>query len=329
MGNVEKINPNPYSPPSDLGEVEDAVPAFDYAPVSAAPVWAQREGYWGLGFFFGLIFVLVIAVMVFGVSQAKPAPTPLFPVVLGCFFAIISGSGVAWSVIGLRRIYREDKLVSEEPRRPWLWRSDWRSGVVRHRNGTEVAMLAAAVFFWDGLLCFFYIPAILNFNVWALLLCIAIGSPLIFVGGWLVSALVKSIVTFFYWGTSELRMTQTPIPVGGQLDGIVHLSRSCHFDAEFQVTLRCTELWGMLAIIPKRPAEYRTHAEFKTSVSQTKDRDGINETKIPISFAIPPDAPGLKPGKSIRWQLAIESENTHRPFQAEFDIPVFHITRKR
>ncbi len=140
-----------------------------------------------------------------------------------------------------------------------------------------------------------------------------------------VLILLFAVHAWYHWftfGPSEFAMDQTPAPIGGQLSGVVRLTRNLPDDYQFH--LLCTRVRS------SRGSKNRTGPiqEYKSAPVSVSATAGIEGTEIPIRIAIPDDAHETGRHKKDRrrsvtytWRLIVKAKNSG--FGAMYCIPVF------
>lgn len=261
------------------------------------------------------VFALVLGVRELSRGKVKDG---LF---LGMFGLVFSGVGfglMAAAVYGARNSKKQQALQQSHPDEPWRWRTDWAEG--RIEAGTRAAVLFPWIFalFWNGVSSgvWFVLPRELARG--NRLVLIALLFPLIGVG--LLIWAVRATIRFRRFGKSFFELASTPVPIGGQIAGLISTQHPLE-DAE-SVKLR-------LACVRREQSGDSTTEHLLWEDEKTLEADAIRTTGgIPVFFNIPADAQPASPTLSLPrviWRLQASAKVPGVDYAAQFELPVFQV----
>ena len=240
----------------------------------------------------------------------------------GLLFALVGGGIIVAALYGGRAVKRKAALQASQPGQPWLWRDDWRSGVVRSSNKGE--MIGAFIFavLWNGIsspVLVFFPEAWNDSGPVALLMLLfpAVGAGLAF---WAA----RSVVRWRKFGESAFYMASVPGVAGGYLEGMIRIPRPIRPDADFRLTLRCLKRVTSGSGKNKTTTDHVVW-EHEYALPPEQMLHDAMQCAVPVRFAIPYDAPQTDPETvpPILWKLDAAAPLPGVDFSTTFEVPVF------
>jgi len=285
----------------------------------------DRGGKTGLGclVLFGLpfagfgVFAAVMATRKAAAGQGREAA------MLGLFALVFGGVGfglMIGSFFGARKFKQAHALELQFPDEPWRWRADWEGGRIISSNRNT--MLGAWVFaiLWNGIssMLWFVLPQELAKGNKAALIGLifpAIGLGLLIWAG-------RVTIRWRKFGVITLELTRTPVPLGGELSGLITTTASLADVRVVKLQVACLE-----------------HDRRGKNSSQRllwEDRKELDAAAlhvtsgIPVFFQLPRDGTPTSPKPDrvyVKWQLEVKAETAGVDFGATFELPVFGMTK--
>jgi len=238
------------------------------------------------------------------------------------FLGLFIGAGLLALVLcGRRWQLRRTALKASAPDKPWLWREDWRAGVIRDSSRLLVLVFAAftapfiAISFPTGLMSWRLIhqSPVDVARVVCILVFPAVGAVLLLV----------LLVLFLRWrkvGNTYFEMATLPGIIGGKLDGTIRIRRHLAPDGGFRLRLSCTRTVTTGSGQGKSTSTHVLHQQELTIARELLSHDR-SQTAIPVLFGIPYRA--RPTGDRIGWRLEVEAELPGLDYRTHFDVPVF------
>ncbi|MEN6557732.1 MAG: DUF3592 domain-containing protein [Thermoguttaceae bacterium] len=261
------------------------------------------------------------------VNPAQPEQSVLFRdlrwdmVLFRTVFATVFGSGgfgLLAAAFWMRRCAKRDAAAAaQRPDQPWLRRPDWAAGRVFDSVGRGLSILTIFTAFWCLMSIMptwaFYHEDLFKQNRWSALLLV---FPAI--GVMMIVAVLVGLLRRWKYGRSLLEMASTPGVIGGQLAGVLHVSRKVIADDGFQLRLYCVQMVSQ----GEHSNESVLWQSKQTIVSELQQADP-EKTAIPVLFAIPFDCLPTDPSQRRTWRLECRAKTPGLDFKTTFDVPVF------
>jgi hypothetical protein len=271
------------------------------------------------------------------VNPAKPDEAVLYRTLrwqMQAFMAIFAltfpavGAGVvAGGLLGMRLLKREAALRERNPGEPWKWKTAWADSTIPE-SSTAWSRALHLYTFWSGLVI---VPLIASTAMSG-----AFQQPgpawllLIFVALWAVpvSLSVRRLRQRLAIGTTRFEPKEIPAWPGGSLHGSILLEKPLPPRGAAEVSLTCEKS------VTRGTGDGRTTTTEKIwshhdSVPQdliTRDLSGF---RLPVSFALPADAPesdsGSDPETKHAWKLELKVPGT--AIRSVFEVPVFRTAK--
>jgi hypothetical protein len=233
--------------------------------------------------------------------------------------------------IGAYIVNRESFLVGIQlrkahPKQPWMWREDWRTGVIRDRSRHALvaawarALAVTAILFaivgnaWDLVL------ELLETYPWQTQLGLAAAGliPLAFLGGAMYVTLRQQ-----RFGGATLHVKKTPVEPGQRFAGRLETTLADIPQEGMSFRLSC------IGFIRRGKSSTQETIWSGSAVTDSmRIIPGPYGVTIPVEIAIPPDAKTSAnggPGANYQWRLSATASVPGVDFAAEFDVPVFRV----
>ncbi|WP_425396673.1 DUF3592 domain-containing protein [Aeoliella sp.] len=241
----------------------------------------------------------------------------------GFIFGLVGIGGLVGVVITGRQLKGESAVATQQPDKPWLWREDWRAGVIR---------VSGSGCFWST----FILAMVWNALCWTsavgMLLVdkratpIAIGVLIVFniIGAGLLYLAGVMLLRWRRFPYAKFRMANIPGEIGGQLAGVVLLPTCVRPRDGFRVGLKCAR-----TVRSGKHSRQVVLWHDEQTIDRTLDEDDRTQTAIPVQFAIPTDVEPSDPHASdpVRWNLTITAKLPGPNLDFTFELPVFRTER--
>lgn len=249
------------------------------------------------------------------------AGNPLQAAYVGVFAIVFGGVG-----FGLVYAFRQGGRIADErerlraahPGEPWLWREDWAAGRIPASIGNSPLLLGGF-----AALCF----AISAPVVYTIPREIARGNNLVLLillfplaGLSLLAQAARAAAGLRIVRGAVFEMDSVPGQIGGTLAGKIVLPQSLRPTGSFTLGLRCVN-----RVTSGSGDSSSTWEHVLWNDEQTAAFDGAT---VPVAFYIAPDTPAsddANRNNEIIWRLAASAPTAARPFDAQFEVPVFKV----
>jgi len=269
------------------------------------------------------------------VNPSDPSEAVLFPVVrwgasagLGIFGCVFSVAGFGIIIAGLfarRSSAEHTQLATETPGQPWLHRKEWAERRMRCDSKLRVIILGGLTIFWNGISSFVPLAILrdlraghLQYPMLIFLIFPAIGLLLLWWWG----------VSFLRWrrfGNSELTWDANPLMIGGELRGMLSVSRKLLEVAKsLELTILCQEHLTT-GSGKNRSTRTTTVAESKAALPLASGMGVDQRSHITIRLPLPSYGHVTTETGNPRytWKLTAYAAIPGSDFSAEFELPVF------
>lgn len=241
----------------------------------------------------------------------------------GLVFIAIGFGLLGAAVFGPRNLKQAQRLKTENPEQPWLWRADWAQG--RANSETKPEMTRAWVFsiLWNAisLPIIFVLPKEKLQEQPASL--IALAFPLI--GMALLVWAVRETLRWFEFGKTYFEMSAVPCALGREIKGTIQTRFPRPPVHGIQLKLTCINRIVTNSGSTASSQEKILWREEKT-VAPEDLYPGPIGTGIPVSFHIPGDArptDGTNSRNCVFWKLEADADVPGVDYQDRFEVPVF------
>jgi len=273
---------------------------------------------------FGLPFAAAGLFSIWMSSQAKTPKEALVTVLAGSAFTLVGVGLMIAASVGSRKASEIDRLKSLYPGQPWMWRTDWASGVSRSRDASAAVGMWAIAILWN-LVCAPGVILVLpdmarKGDARALFLL-----PFVGVGIWLLTDALRKTIRRVEFGVGVLDLRSPPFKLGGSLAGAIHAR--FHHMPEKSVNLRCTCIQRTVSGSGNsRSVNEQILWREEASVPPSALAQTPEGVTIPISFRIPPDQQETyaeDPSNQILWIVQATADVPGVDYDDSFEVPVF------
>jgi hypothetical protein len=248
--------------------------------------------------------------------------------ILLAVFALVFG-GVGFGLLaalfyGKKKQEKEERLKSQHPDRPWMWREDWAQGQIRHSPKREM-LLAWGVALFVLLLSTpismkLYEEVVDKDNIAAL---VGFLFPLFGLGALFWA--IRSAIRWKRFGASVVQMSAVPGLVGGPVVGTLQTGLRTLPREGFLLTLRCIHRQsrgsGKNRSVSEKILWQEEHQARKGELYP-----GPTGTALRFAFEIPYDCRETDEKDSnnrVFWSLQAQAMVPGVDFDATFELPVF------
>jgi len=268
-------------------------------------------------FAFGLFFLWT------GLHKLQEGNTKDGWSVVGFAALFITGAGL-FLVFGIRSHRKNEtrlKFQEQHPDTPWLWRTEWRDGRIRSKDGKSAILLWIMAVAFVGI----SLPAVLAIpREWEKgnkPILIALAFPLAGLG--LGVAAARATIRTRKFGSSELELHTLPGVLGGALSGALEIPAKVRAETGFKVRLACIQ-----RTTSGSGKNRSTHERVLWEEEKTILRDFLevetNRTGLPVFFNVPFDQPQSQDGNpAVVWRLEVRADVPGVDYAAQFEVPVF------
>jgi hypothetical protein len=244
-------------------------------------------------------------------------------------FATLFGSiGLGLIAVAILSARQTPATISKDvpTDQPWLARTDWAAGEIRPSDTAIAPVLGVVALYWNiaALPLYLKLREVIqqgqNLWVWGTLAFPIIGAAL-------VLALAYLLLRARKFGESILQLASTPGVVGGQLAGVVRISKPVVAAEGFRLLLTCVE---------RTSSGDDTREEVlwqdERILMETMRDEASGGTAVPVLFAIPYDCEETSRTESKRnvtWQLKLSAKVPGVNYKSQFEVPVFKTSDSR
>jgi hypothetical protein len=243
----------------------------------------------------------------------------------------LAGLGSVGGGLGVVRTVRRLRSLRElYPDEPWMWKPQWRDGVIRSGSKVQALVIWGAALFWNSLSwpAGFLVTAeaMAGHRQYWLLIFLAFPA----VGILLLWFAVYYTIQYLKFARSELRLRTVPAAIGGRLEGELVVRGAVAHVREVRLVLSCVRT--VTTEGQRRPGQTGTLWKTEQVQAAGPSAFGASDIAFPIAFAIPEDCPpwdDLDPGDRVEWKLRATAEIPGVNLCLEFPVPVFETGRLR
>jgi hypothetical protein len=277
-------------------------------------------------FVFGIPFVAVGIFMLSHARKEDNAALLAISSLIFCAFGLWTMFKAATA--GRRKRKAEAKLLKQTVggEKPWLARADWADGKIKSTSTVPV---------WFFLLWSFVALALSAPGVWQIpkelkngndAILIVLIFPLVAFG--LLGYTFKLWCSHRRFGDCFFEPAQTPIPIGGVLEGMIQTGKPLKLEHELNLKFSCIRRVVSGSGKNRQVNEYTLWQTEKTYSEQAGlSQMEAGQTGIPVHFKLPADQPECfsRANESVFWRLDAKSKMRGPDFRAVFDLPVFKV----
>ena len=236
--------------------------------------------------------------------------------------------GVGFSAVGFGLVYllrrgarvvqAQERMRTENPDRPWLWREDWAAGRIAASGGVLPMVLVGG-----AVLCFgasapiiYVIPRELARHNAAILMILLFP----FAGFVMLVQAVRAAARWRVVRGAAFEMDSVPGQIGGTLAGRIVLPAGVIPNGEFTLVLRC---------VNRVTTNSGNSSSTWEHVLWTDERVALSDgAAIPVAFYIAADMPSSdfrNVRNEIIWRMSATGPTAAGKFDALFEVPVFKV----
>lgn len=242
---------------------------------------------------------------------------------LATIFGAAGYAMLVFSIHSVRKAKADNALAALHPNEPWLCKKAWADGNIKSSSGSRTLFLVLFAFFWNLISTPFLVfsgQLAAKDQGWAYLLWAfpAVGLILI------LSAIV-SVLRWRKYGQSVFEMASMPGVIGGQLAGVIRVSKKVEPEDGFCVLLHCIRKTTTSSGDSERTTETTVWSDEQTTVRDLLQNDP-SRSAIPVLFQVPYEcSPTDETNKNSQtiWRLSASAKTPGLDFSTSFDVPVF------
>jgi hypothetical protein len=211
---------------------------------------------------------------------------------------------------------------SESAAAPWMRNQAWADGAIRDQSVENLLSLWIFSVVWTIASVPLVIPfakqAINGQNKWPLL---ALAFPA--VGLALLAYSLRRTLRIIKFGDSVFHIHTLPAQTGGDLAGLIHVTRHVESTSSMQLRLMCINRVVKRGGRRAQIIEHILWNQLQTVDDLPRQLDG---TDIPVLFHIPPDAKPCSDSNFndiILWRLEVGCKTHGVNYSTRFEVPVF------
>jgi hypothetical protein len=250
---------------------------------------------------------------------------------LGLFGLVFGGVGV-WMIFRAFKGYKSSQQVDERkirhPDKPWLWREDWASGLIRDSNRSSLSYVWFFAVLWNLIsapLSMVLPREILQDRNYPAL----VGLLFPLAGAGLLIWVIRATLRWKKFGTSVLELETLPGVTGGHLKGILQTPTPLFAEEGLSLKLTCIHrtvsgsgknrsvnekiLWREGQVFSKERIEARAQG-----------------SSIPFTFGIPYDAKETDRkdmDNATLWYVDAAASVPGVDYGAQFEVPLFRTSQ--
>jgi len=296
-------------------------------PGANSPSGGRRVATGCLIAFFLPFFTVGLGVFVIGaraVIHHAPAIVGVLPMLIGLVFLGVSSLVLTAALRGMKSAAEMSGFRAADPDKPWLWKKDWREGVIVSHGTTQSVLLAAFTVAWNAVSLptawMIYHRGLFRERPVELVVLI---FPII--GLFLFVIAAYQLLRAMKYGASRVMLPHVPISLGSTVHGEIVTHVKERPEDGFTLKLACVlrEVTGTGKSRTIRETELWREDQHVSPASVIPTMDGI---RVPFAFRIPSDARPTDETISrtqVMWRLSASAETPGIDYAAQFDLPVF------
>jgi hypothetical protein len=228
------------------------------------------------------------------------------------------------SLLSLRKTRGNRALAALHPAEPWLWRKDWAEGKINSTSGQMTLFLFLFALFWNIVSA----PAwfVLQYEIFRpgnRLAFLALLFPVI--GLILIGCLLVSALRLRKYGHSVFEMAAVPGVTGGQIAGVIRVSKKVEPEEGFRLVLKCVQ-----RITTGNGKSSNTSENIlwqdEQLITRELSQDDPEQSAIPVLFQIPctcrPSDDSNANDVTV-WRLEASAKTPGLDYASKFEVPVF------
>jgi hypothetical protein len=292
-------------------------------PLTARPGMSNRFAF-GCLVLFALPFAAVgVLALVVGIRDYSTKPNAIVAIIVGSVFTLGGVLLMIGAWYGANAAKKKDALQVQNPDKPWMWRDDWASGVIKDSNKGSAIGIWIFTVIWNAIsfpVAFLAWPQLAE-KTWMALIVLLFP----FVGVIMLISAIYQTLRSMKFGTSKCHLERVPIVPGRAFRGDIELNTDAAPANGYK-----------LRIVSIRAVTTRTGRNRSTTEHLLWDSEIVVEspaamrspmgTRVPFQFATPPDAHPTDESDSYDryiWRLSAKAEVPGVDYAAQFEVPVF------
>jgi len=244
----------------------------------------------------------------------------------GLIFSLV-GFGLMFGAIwGRKKLKQKSELEARFAGKPWMTRPDWADGKIKSTATAPVGFFLL----WSFLALALSAPAVLAIpHEWQkgnYAILVALLFPAVALG--LLGYTFKLWRSHRRFGDCFFEPAQTPIPLGGVLEGMIETGKPLKLEHELNLKFSCIRRVVTGSGKSRSTNEYALWQDEKIYSERANLPDlEAGHTGIPVHFKLPDDQPECysRGDESVFWRLEAKSKLRGPDFRVAFDLPVFKI----
>jgi hypothetical protein len=234
------------------------------------------------------------------------------------------GYGLLYGVIrGIGTKRQEDQLKSLYQTEPWLWKTQWKDGIIHSQSKSKLTVSIIFALFWNLISTpiLFIIPGELHKGNKPVLIVLLFP----FVGIMLAIWAIRNLLQWLKFGYSTFVMETRPGVIGGPLKGKIHTKVNIKPENGFHLILSCI---NRVTTGSGKHRDTKEHVRWQDTCDIAHEIYEYDPSRsvIPVLFHIPIDNPETNddsPNNKTFWRLEISAKVPGVDYAASFEVPVF------
>ncbi len=244
---------------------------------------------------------------------------------LAIFAVTFGGMGfgmLAFGLTGRKRAAQQELLERQYPDRPWLWKKEWRTGIIPGAGKKRATFTWWFAIIWNAVSAPLPFVVLREFKTGNTAALLGLLFPLIGIG--LLIWAVRETIRYRKFGRSSLDLITRPGVVGGGIRAHLKTSTVIVPEDGLHITLTCIRRY--VTGSGKNRSTHETFLWRDEATVHDLPRDPSGGLRVPIEFRIPRDARPTDesdPSDKIIWRLEAQASVTGVDYFAQFEVPVF------
>jgi hypothetical protein len=219
---------------------------------------------------------------------------------------------------------RMNRLLTQNPGRPWRADSRWRGFELQDKPGLRIAGRLAGGLFTGVFVSVFWIAMGSDKNA-PLFAKIIIGLITLIPVGMFVSA-AYNVFRFLKYGNPRLVLRQMPLALGQENTALLYVKTHIAAEQGVELKIKCMKRETVKRGNKTSVEDSEIYSEVKAVTEDLAERTGRGSA-IPVRFAIPAGQPETFSGDmpNFIWRISAKAATPGVDFFAEFDVPVYRV----
>ena len=246
------------------------------------------------------------------------------PLIAGIIFIGFSAVVVAVVIAAMRTAAASAVLRQQNPDKPWLWRKEWRDGVIVSSGGAQSVTVGFFAVIWNAIAVPAAYVALTSGDVDKQpMVLIVLIFPV--VGVFLFVAAVYQLLRARKYGQSRVMLPHIPVSTGATCHGEVVTHVKERPENGFDLKLQCIHrvVTGSGKSRSTSETELWRDDQRVSGMVAIPTVDGF---RVPFTFNVPSDVQPTNydvPNDQILWRLSVSAEMPGIDYAASFELPVF------